>query len=337
MKLFQRLLVAPAALGLMAPVAVNADTSNFASTTTLSGSAVFTVGSVADGGTTDTQEELYMQYAYGLEVSSSFTGDDLFSAGIVTGNASGPLANMDSAEEGTGALTVDSLFYSFPVGDLSVTAGPLVAQDDVLAATTSAYSGAFRLGAMPYSEAGEETGPGVAVAYSNDNGVVASASFISVGGTDSTVGIGADNGDDVTTVTLGYDGDGFGGGLVIASNDGEGGTAGYDTFGGGIYYSPESIDATISVAYDTTDPETGADATDLFVGVDYEVGPGTLSAAYNSTDVDGSDSEDSTGFEVSYTYSLNDNVTITPGFFTVEDTSTGDDDTGVVVETAFSF
>ena len=161
--------------------------------------------------------------------------------------------------------------------------------------------------------------------------------FISVGGTDSTVGIGADNGDDVTTVTLGYDGDGFGGGIVIASNDGEGGTSGYDTFGGGIYYTPESIDATISVAYDTTDPETGADATDFFVGIDYEVGPGTLSAAYNSTDIDGSDSEDSTGFEVSYTYALNDNVTVTPGFFTIEDTSTGDDDTGVVIETVFSF
>ena len=137
MKLFQRLLVAPAALGLMAPVAVNADTADFASTTTLSGSAVFTVGSVADGGTADTQEELYMQYAYGLEVSSSFTGDDLFSAGIVTGNASGPLASMDSAEEGTGALTVDSLIYSFPVGDLSVTAAPLLEQDAVVAATTS--------------------------------------------------------------------------------------------------------------------------------------------------------------------------------------------------------
>jgi len=336
MKLFKRLLVAPAALGLMAPVAANADTA-FTSTTNLSGSAVFTVGSVSDGGTSDAQEELYMQYAYGLDVTSSFTGEDLFTAGIVTGNASGPLASMDSAEEGTGALTVDSLFYSFPVGDLAVTAGPLVDQDDVLAATTSAYSGTFRLGALPYSEAGDETGPGVAVAYSNDNGVVASVSFISVGGADSSVGIGGDNGDDVSTFTLGYNGEGFGGGLVIASNDGEGATAGYDTFGGGIYYSPESVDATISVAYDTTDPETGADATDWFVGVDYEVGPGTLSAAYNSTDVDGSDSEDSTGFEVSYTYALNDSVSITPGFFTVEDTSTGDDDTGVVVETAFSF
>ena len=333
MKLFQRLLVAPAALGLMAPVAVNADTA-FSSTTSLSGGAYFTVGSVSDGGTTDTEEELYMQYAYSLDVSSSFTGEDLFYAGIVAGNASGPLASMDSAE--TGDLDVQSLFYAFPVGDLEVTAGPLVDQDDVVAATPSAYSDAFRLGAMPYSLAGNETGPGVAVAYSNDNGIVASASFISLGGTDATKGINADDADDVSTFTLGYNGDGFGGGLVIASNDGDAG-AGYDTFGGGIYYSPESIDATFSIAYDTNDPETGADATDLFIGVDYEVGPGTLSAAYNTTDVDGSDSLDSTGFEVSYTYALNDNVSITPGFFTVEDTSTGDDDSGVVVETAFSF
>ena len=191
---------------------------------------------------------------------------------------------------------------------------------------------------MPYSLAGDETGPGVGVAYSNDNGVVASVSFVSVGGTDSTVGIGGDDGDDVTTITLGYDGDGFGGGLVIASNDGEAGATGYDTLGGGIYYTPDSIDATISVAYDTIDPEgTGADQTDLFVGIDFLVGPGTLSAAYNSTDVDGSDALDSTGFEVSYTYALNDSMTITPGFFTVEDTGTGDDDTGVVVETVFSF
>ena len=199
----------------------------------------------------------------------------------------------------------------------------MVDQDDVVAATTSAYSDAFRLGSMPYSLAGSETGPGVGVAYSNDNGVVASVSFVSVGGDTATTGINSDDADDVSTFTLGYDGEGFGGGLVIASNDGEGGTTGYDTFGGGIYYSPESIPATISVAYDTNDPETGADATDLFVGIDYEVGPGTLSAAYNSTDIDGSDSEDSTGFEVSYSYGLNDYVSVTAGFFTVEDTSTG--------------
>jgi len=338
MKLFQRLLVAPAALGLMAPVAVNADTA-FESSTTLSGGAYFTVGSISDGGTTDNQEELYMQYAYGLDINTSFTEGDKLYAGIETGNASGPLANMDSAVTGDATLTLHSLFYSFPVGDIEVTAGPLVDQDDVVAATTSNYSDTFRLGAMPYSLAGSETGPGVGVAYSTDNGIVASASIVSEGANSSTVGFTSDDGDDVSTFTLGYNGEGFGGGIVFASNDGDdtATTDGYDTFGGGIYYSPEAIDATISVAYDSKDPEgTGEEETDLFIGIDYKAGPGTLSVAWNSTDVDGGNANDTTGFEVAYSYDVNDFVTVTPGFFTVEDT-TGDDDSGVVVETAFSF
>jgi len=341
MKLFQRLLVAPAALGLMAPVAANADNA-FSSTTTLSGTAVFTVGTIADGGTADNEEELYMQYAYGIDINTSFTGEDLFYAGIETGNASGPLANMDSAVAPTtnDALSVHSMFYSFPVGNLSVTTGPLVDQDDVVAATTSAYSDAFRLGAMPFSLAGGETGPGIGVSYGADNGFVASASYVSVGGNNSTKGIGSGTGDDVSTFTVGYDGNGFGGGIVVASNDGgdNATTAGYDTFGAGIYYSPESFPATISVAFDSKDPETGENSRDIFVGLDYEVGPGTLSTAYNSTDVDGGATDDQTGFEVSYSYPVNDHITITPGFFTVEETTAGQsDDKGVVLETVFSF
>ena len=336
MKLFQRLLVAPAALGLMAPVAVNADTA-FSSTTSLSGGAVFTIGSVADGGTSDTEEELYMQYGYGLDVTSSFTGEDMLYMGMETGNASGPLASMDSSVGGTGAITLHSLFYAFPVGDLAVTAGPLVDQDDVVAATTSAYSDAFRLGAMPYSLAGNETGPGIGAAYATDNGFVLSASFIADEGQNSAKGINTDTGSDVSTITVGYNGDGFGGGLVIASNDGDVGTVGYDTFGAGIYYTPDSFDATISVAYDSKDPETGNDESDLFIGVDYQVGPGTLSAAWNTTEVDGgSDNLDVSGFEVSYSYAVNDGVTVTPGIFTIDD-GEGEEDTGVVLETAFSF
>ena len=341
MKLFQRLLVAPAALGLMAPVAANADTA-FSSTTTLSGAAVFTVGTVSDGGTADDEESLYMQYAYGLDINSSFTGEDLLYAGIEAGNATGPLGNMDSATAGGNALNVHSLFYSFPIGNLSTTVGPLVDQDDVVAATTSAYSDAFRLGAMPFSLAGGETGPGIGVAYSAENGIVASASYVSSGGTDSSKGIGGDTGDDVATFTFGYDNveGGFGGGIVVATNDGDdtATNAGYDTFGAGIYYSPESLDATISVVYDSKDPETGNDSKDWFVGLDYEVGPGTLSAAYNATDVDGGSADDQTGFEVSYSYPVNDHLTITPGFFTVEETTAGsDDDKGVFLETVFSF
>ena len=336
MKLFQRLLVAPAALGLMAPVAVNADT--FSSTTTLGGSAYFTVGSES-AGTGDANEELYMQYAYGLDMTSSFTGEDSLYVGIEAGNASGPLASMDSATATTSnALTVHSAFYSFPVGDLSITAGPLVDQDDVVGATVSQYSDSFRLGAMPYSLAGSETGPGLGVTWSNDSGIVASASFVADDGADSTDGINTDHGSDVTTLTLGYNGDGFGGGIVVASNDGDGTSSEYNTFGIGAYYTPESIDATISVTYDTTDPEGGTDAQDLFVGVDYEVGPGTLHVGYNSTtDDDSGDDSDTTGFEVAYSYAINDSVTITPGFYTVGETDGDEEDSGVVLETAFSF
>ena len=249
---------------------------------------------------------------------------------------------MDSAVAGNDELTVHSLFYSFPLGSVSVTAGPLVDQDDVVAATTSAYSDAFRLGAMPFSLAGGETGPGIGIAYSAENGVVASASYVSVGGNDPAKGISGDTGDDVATFTLGYDNvdGGFGGGIVVATNDGDDTTttAGYDTFGAGIYYSPESLDATISVTYDTKDPETGNDSSDWFVGIDYAVGPGTLSAAYNATDVDGGSADDQTGFEVSYSYAVNDHLTITPGFFTVEETTAGsDDDKGAVLEAVFTF
>jgi len=336
MKLFQRLLVAPAALGLMAPVAVNADTA-FSSSTTLSGGAYFTVGSV-DAGTGDANEEMYMQYAYSLDVNSSFTGEDLLTAGIVTGNASAPLSSMDSAETGSGTPSVQSLYYAFPVGDLSVTAGPLLDQDDVVAATTSKYSDTFRLGAMPYSLAGAETGPGIGAAYATDNGFVVSASFIADDGEDSSKGINTDSGRDVTTLTVGYNGDGFGGGLVLASNDGDtSDTVAYDTFGAGIYYTPDSFDATISVAYDSKDPTTGNSESDLFIGVDYGVGPGTLSAAWNTTEVDGgSENLDVSGFEVSYSYAINDGVTVTPGIFTIDD-GEGEEDTGVVLETAFSF
>ena len=131
MKLFQRLLVAPAALGLMAPVAVNADTA-FSSTTILSGNAVFTVGS-ADFDAAATNEELHMQYAYTLELDSSFSGSDNLHVGIEAGNTdttTSPFQNLDSSITGGADLTVSSLYYSFPVGDIAITGGPLLESGD---------------------------------------------------------------------------------------------------------------------------------------------------------------------------------------------------------------
>jgi len=121
MKLFQRLLVAPAALGLMAPLAANADVTaisndsdlssevnqarvdaveaqlgevmagQFSSTTTLTGKAAFVIGSVSDETHTENSalndmDETTMNYMYQLNLNSSFTGRDNLYTRIKTGN-----------------------------------------------------------------------------------------------------------------------------------------------------------------------------------------------------------------------------------------------------------
>ena len=72
MKLFKSLLIAPAAFGLMAPIAVNADTA-FSPTSKLGSSVNFTIGSntnSADG------DELHSTYEMKFKSTTSFTGED---------------------------------------------------------------------------------------------------------------------------------------------------------------------------------------------------------------------------------------------------------------------
>jgi len=342
MKLFQRLLVAPAALGLMAPVAVNADTA-FSSTTTLSGEAVFTVGA-ADFENSNTNEELYMQYAYSLDLDSSFSGSDNLHVGIEAGNASGPMAILDSAvNTDNQTLVVSSLYYSFPVGDIAITGGPVVEDEDLIAATLSTYSAGLVTSPLIYSELGW-SGAGVSAAYAPENGITASASILSIDAADSTRGINNDNGDDIATLSVGFNGEsGFGGGIVYSSSDGDNGTVGtaaeYTTFGAGVYYNAEDLPLGVSVAFDSIDNEdSGIESTSFHLGVDYEVGPGTAHVAYQTIELDDNGNDtDQDIFEIGYSYDVNDNVTVTPAFFSEGETDGDDQDTGFVVETTFSF
>ena len=178
MKLFQRLLVAPAALGLMAPLAVNADVTavsndvsseviearvdgieaqlgeiqagSFSSTTTLSGKAAFQLGYVDEGGTA-TNDEVAMTYMYQLNMNTSFTGDDLLYTRIKAGNGGTHWASDAAKQNGTylssghtsassDVLDVDKIWYQFPVGDeIKVWVGPLIENYYMLASAPSIY------------------------------------------------------------------------------------------------------------------------------------------------------------------------------------------------------
>ena len=143
MKLFKSLLVAPATLGLLAPMSATANEvtvndftpaienrllaggeglvvddsqdGGFSSTTAASMSATFALEGTDNN---STSEKLMFAYQYGMDLSTSFTGEDSLDLTIETGNAAGAnyLGLNDSSTFGD-TLKVDGIAYTFPLGD----------------------------------------------------------------------------------------------------------------------------------------------------------------------------------------------------------------------------
>jgi len=134
MKLFQRLLVAPAALGLMAPLAANADVTaiskdsdlnseviearvdgvesqlgeimagQFSSSTKMSGKAAFIVGYVDSDSDATNADSNTFEYMYQLNLNTSFTGEDNLYTRIKTGSvsdATGTTGHFTDKAQGT--------------------------------------------------------------------------------------------------------------------------------------------------------------------------------------------------------------------------------------------
>jgi len=341
MKLFQRLLIAPAALGLLAPMAANADVTEykgedlsagaFSSATKLSGGSVFTTGFIDTAATAN--NKLTIEYNYTVDVNTSFNnaGTDNLHVGIEAGNQDQLV--LDSSVTGGNGLDVASLYYEFPVGDFKVTAGPLLDLDDVKSATTSIYSSAFRLDEMPWGGA-DDTGAGVGAQYVSDNGWNVSANYISqVGSGDvSTVGAFTEEGTDMYAASLGYDSTNWGGGILYTAEDQTASDTKDESLGAGVYFRPDGF-PTISVTLDRLDNEDGNNSTDFMVGLDHPVGDGTLSAAWQARDTAG---VDTTNYEVYYNYPINDGISVQGGIFS-EEVANVDNTQGVVVETFFKF
>ena len=375
MKLFKRSLLAPAVLGLLTPISVAAnevnisdfssseqiDISNslengletrmnnfeaggFSETTTMSGSASFQIGAVEQSAIT---EAVTATYSYDIDLNTSFTGDDNFYVGIETGNSSSFVDfNLDSSGDGSDELSVTSMYYQFPLANWNIAVGPKLDSDDLMPTKTSAYSDSFFFGsqyglASNYF-ASQGTGAGVAAAKTFDNGLNASASIIGTGA--STNGLLTAESIDVTTLSLGYDADNYGGGIVYQDSDSACTLAGnfvtdicnvlgvssifdegYTTTTFGAYYSPNEK-TTLSVTSSIIDSEIAGLSIDRMAdyqfAFDRELGNGTLSASYKTfpfyrvpdLNVTTIRNDDLGSFiEVYYSIDVNDSLTITPG------------------------
>ena len=376
MKLFKSLLVAPATLGLLAPLSVFAGEANlndiskysnledieltnsfmndgsidspllaggeglvedtsydggFSETTAASFSVDAAIGAI-DGDTAT--EAMTFTYQYNIGLTTSFTGEDSLDVAIDSGSDSIP-TDADPFGFDTGsALSVDGVTYSFPLGGLSMIVG---ADTDISAAFTGACTYSAFSDYMGDCGTGNTLGVGgsgvtATGSYAFDSGFSLAAGLSSTA--DSDVGILTTEGTDTYGIEAAYSTDSWG--LAVAYVNSDNAEAEETTAWGvnGSYTFDSTSLPTISVGYETVD--TGTDASGYFVGLTWpEVGPGSVSlgaaTAGNFADAD----TEYMIYEASYSYPVNDGLTVSPGVIIQE--TAGDDLTAIFVKSSFAF
>ena len=401
MKLFKSLLIAPATLGLLAPISASAnevnlnDISNysdaesiefansfskketneltqnsllaggeglvdshdggFSSTTSASFSADFVVGAVDGANNTAGAdvEAVTFDYQYGMSLTTSFTGDDSLDLVIETGNgnsASATALNMNSMGD---QMILDGITYTFPLGDkatimvgdstdvsaLYSTACTYAAFTDIVSNCGSGNAAGLGGGVADKATAAtndDSSSATIAASYDFGNGFTVAGGLSGAGGDPD--GVFTKETLDVYGIQAAYSTDTYGVSVSYALTDTS--TTTETTYWGlnGFYsFEGEGLPS-ISVGYESQDPSAGASAEGYFAGLTWdEVGPGSfsvgLSTAGNFTDAQ----EELYVYEASYTYPINDGMTITPGVFISESAGAADDLTGFIVKTSFSF
>ncbi|MCT0199969.1 iron uptake porin [Synechococcus sp. CS-1325] len=134
------------------------EANQFSTTTKLKGTATFVIGANSyggDSGRVDAAQALQGSTAFNydlrLDLDTSFTGKDLLRTRLRAGNFGdspfgAPVVGLNALEvgfegpPGPDSVMINRLFYQFPVGSsFTVTAGPRVRQDDMLAVWPSVY------------------------------------------------------------------------------------------------------------------------------------------------------------------------------------------------------
>jgi len=297
MKLFKQLLVAPAALGLLAPLAANADqltisdleagiaseAGHFSATTKLNGTTKFVVGGVDEATDADGGDAVHFNYDTILSLDTSFNGRDLLRTSLRSGNFNsnspfdvGNTATLETAfgEAATsGGVVVNRNFYRFPIqdSDFTATVGAVVRQDDMLNVWPSDYPGDSVLDVMTYAGAPDvynlKLGAGAGISYDNGNGWSGSLVYVSSennddptrGHYDGAAGLMTDEGADDLTGQVAYVGEQWGAALAFTNSDSASQDGDYDAWGISGYWVPaeSGIWPSVSGGLGFRDPEDG--------------------------------------------------------------------------------
>ena len=374
MKLFQKLLVAPAAIGLLAPLSASASGVNFEAISNYTNNDLEVDANSFNQKSTNND---LLAGGEGLVDSSEAVGGfsetttASFGVDFLVGAADGSTdteAVTFSYQMGIGLETSftgeDSLSATIDIGDAAgpVGTGSSTTNYDGLnfdsngnVLTLDGLSYTFPLGGATVM-VGDQTD--ISAVYTGACAYSAFTDYMGNCGTGNTVGVGGNG----VTAAMSYAFDsGFSLAGGVSSTPGSiltGDTANADTYGIEAAYSADSYG--VSVAYADADSgstawgvngyyefdfatlsaglesvDTGTTAEGFFVGLSFpEVGAGSLDIGMGTKGNFADSATEYYIYEASYAYPINDGMTITPGVYITEGTT---DVTGVAVKTSFSF
>ena len=321
---------------------------SFSTTTTASFSADFVIGAV-DGGAAGSEATTF-DYQYGMSLSTSFTGEDSLDLTIETGNGNSSSAtalDMNSMSDG---MTLDGISYTFPLGDaltvmvgdstdvsaLYSTACTYSAFTDLLSNCGSATAAGLGGGGTNFnttSTADDASSATVAASYDFGNGLTVAGGMSAAGG--DPAGLFTKESHDVYGAQVAYNTDSLGVSLSYALTETTA-TAEPTFFGVNAYYSLDG-GPSLSIGFESEDPDTTAEETGYFIGLTWDdFGPGSFSIGMSTLENYLDTETELYQYEAAYSYAVNDGMTITPGIF-IKEVANADDETGVIVKTSFSF
>jgi len=373
MKLFKSLLVAPATIGLLAPFSTFAGEANlndiskysnpeqidlanafvndepnynsllaggeglvdsdsydggFSETTTASFSVDAVIGSI-DGDTTS--EATTFEYQYNIGLSTSFTGEDSLDVAIDSGSAGATTGDNPMAFDTGAGLSVDGVTYAFPVGGISMVVG---VDTDLSTSFTGACSYSAFTDYMGDCGTGNTIGKGgngvtATGSYAFDSGFSLAAGLSSA---TTSAGILTKEGTATYGIEAAYTADSWGLAVAYVSTDN---AADDETTLWGVNGTYSFDLASVSVGYETSET-SGTDASGYFIGLTFpEVGPGSVSVGAATAGNFADDATEYMVYEASYSYPVNDGITVTPGVIIQE--TEGDDLTAIFVKSSFAF
>ena len=305
---------------------------SFSETTTMSGEVGFLLG--ATDSATEANDTVQFEYALGIDLDTSFTGEDNLNIGIVTGNGltnvGADNTGLDWGESESDALVVNDVNYTFPLGSWKVAVGDSMAASKTWPNACSMNNMVDNLGDCGASNSVDLSGD-VSFSASSGFGDGWEIGFGASGGEGGSKGLFTKESTDAYGLAIGYETDTYGFTAAYSDKD----TASY--YGLVAYYSPEELPTTFSGGFEAGTPDSGSDTTQWAFGISTELGEGTLSANIGTNGKIAENAEEIYAYDLSYEYPINDSMSITPFVYISETTGTTVDTTGAGAFVSFSF